>query len=98
MSSTASGGGPVLVRAGKPVFRANEQFTPDQLLARTARTAVGQLADGRLLLVTVDGAQPGYSAGVTNFELALELVEPARSRRRRSTAAVRRRWPSTAAC
>ena len=65
----------MLVKAGRPVFRANEQFTPDQLLARTARSAVGQLADGRLLLVTVDGAQPGYSAGVTNFELALELVK-----------------------
>lgn len=71
----AIGGGPVLVRAGRAVFRANEQFTPDQLLARTARSAVGQLADGRLLLVTVDGAQPGYSAGVTNFELALEMVK-----------------------
>jgi hypothetical protein len=71
----ALGGGPVLVKAGRPVFRANEQLTPDQLLARTARSAVGQLADGRLLLVTVDGAQPGYSAGVTNFELALELVK-----------------------
>ena len=59
----ALGGGPVLVKAGRPVFRANEQFTPDQLLARTARSAVGQLADGRLLLVTVDGAQPGLQRG-----------------------------------
>jgi hypothetical protein len=71
----AIGGGPVLVRNGKPVFRANEDFTPDQLLPRTARTAVGQLADGRVLLVTVDGAQPGWSAGATNFELALLMVE-----------------------
>jgi hypothetical protein len=71
----AFGGGPVLVRRGQAVFRANEQFTPDQLLPRTARTAVGQLADGRFLLVTVDGAQPGYSAGVTNFELALLMVK-----------------------
>jgi len=71
----ALGGGPVLVRGGKPIFRANEDFTPDQLLPRTARTAVGQLADGRFLLVTVDGAQPGYSAGVTNFELALLMVK-----------------------
>src|SRR5262249_54823407 len=70
----ALGGGPVLVRAGRPVFRANEEFTSDQLLLRTARTAVGQLADGRLLLVTVDGGQPGYSAGATNFELALLMV------------------------
>jgi Phosphodiester glycosidase len=67
----ALGGGPVLVRNGKPIFRANEQFTPDQLLPRTARSAVGQLADGRLLLVTIDGSRPGYSAGATNFELAL---------------------------
>ena len=71
----AIGGGPVLVRGGKPIFRANEDFTPDQLLPRTARTAVGQLADGRFLLVTVDGAQPGYSAGATNFELALLMVK-----------------------
>ncbi|HEY7690930.1 MAG TPA: phosphodiester glycosidase family protein [Gaiellaceae bacterium] len=70
----ALGGGPLLVRSGKPVFRANEQFTPDQLLPRTARSAVGQLADGRLLLVTIDGAQ-GYSAGATNFELALEMAK-----------------------
>ncbi len=71
----ALGGGPVLVRGGKPVFRANEDFAADQLLPRTARTAVGQRADGRFLLVTVDGAQPGYSAGVTNFELALLMVK-----------------------
>jgi hypothetical protein len=71
----ALGGGPVLVRNGKAIFRANEDFTPDQLLPRTARTAVGRLADGRFLLVTVDGAQPGYSAGVTNFELALLMVK-----------------------
>jgi len=71
----AIGGGPVLVRSGRPVFRANEDFTPDQLLPRTARTAVGQLADGRFLLVTVDGSQPGYSAGATNFELALLMVK-----------------------
>jgi hypothetical protein len=72
---SALGGGPVLVRNGKPIFRANEDFTPDQLLPRAARTAVGQLADGRLLLVTVDGARPGYSVGATNFELALEMVK-----------------------
>jgi phosphodiester glycosidase/flagellar hook capping protein FlgD len=71
----ALGGGPVLVRSGKPIFRANEQFTPDQLLPRTSRTAVGQLADGRILLVTVDGAEAAYSAGATNFELALLMVK-----------------------
>ena len=71
----ALGGGPVLVRNGRPVFRANEQFAASQLLPRTARTAVGQLRDGRFLFVTVDGSQPGYSVGATNFELALEMVK-----------------------
>ena len=63
------------MRNGKAVFRSNEQFTGDQLLPRTARSAIGQLADGRFLLVTVDGSQPGYSAGATNFELALLMVK-----------------------
>jgi Phosphodiester glycosidase/FlgD Ig-like domain len=71
----ALGGGPLLVRDGRPIFRAKEQFSADQLLARSARTAVGQLLDRRIVLVTVDGGQPGYSVGVTNFELALELVK-----------------------
>ena len=34
------------------------------------RTAVGQLFDGRDVLVTVDGRQPGYSAGMTPIQLA----------------------------
>ncbi len=70
----AIGGGPVLVRNGGAVFRSNEQFTPDQLIPRHPRSAVAQLADGRVLLVAADGRQPGYSVGITNFELALLLV------------------------
>lgn len=68
------GGGPMLVRNGKPVFRANEAFATSWLVPRTARTAVGQRADGRVLLVAVDGGPAGYSSGMTNFELAQELV------------------------
>ena len=70
----AVGGGPVLVRSGGPVFRANEAFTSSQLAPRAARTGVGQLADGRILLVVADGRRPGYSVGMTNFELAQTLV------------------------
>ncbi|MEP6979045.1 MAG: phosphodiester glycosidase family protein [Thermoleophilia bacterium] len=70
----AIGGGPVLLRAGKPVFRANEGFTAGQLAPRNPRTAVGQRADGRIVLVAVDGRQPGYSVGMTNFELALAMM------------------------
>jgi hypothetical protein len=69
----ALGGGPVLVRDGKPVFRHLEDFTPAQL-ARNPRTGVGQLRDGRIVLVVVDGRRPGYSAGMTTFELAQTLV------------------------
>lgn len=70
----AIGGGPVIVRAGKPVFRSFESFTPEELAHRSARTGVGQTADGRVLLVAVDGRQPGYSTGLTNFELALAMM------------------------
>jgi exopolysaccharide biosynthesis protein len=67
------GGGPVLVRGGKPVFRHFELFSTQQL-ARNPRTAVAQRADGRILLVVADGRQPGYSVGMTNWELAQTLV------------------------
>lgn len=70
----ALGGGPLLVRNGAPVFRALEDFTTNQLAPRAPRTGVGQLADGRIVLVAVDGRQPGYSSGMSNFELAQTLV------------------------
>jgi hypothetical protein len=71
--TAALGGGPVLVKNGKPVFRSLEDFTSNQVASRAPRAGVGQLADGRILLVAVDGGQPGYSAGITSFELAQTL-------------------------
>jgi hypothetical protein len=70
----AVGGGPVLVKNGRPVFRANESFTVPQLFVRTARSAVGQTADGHVLFVSVDGGRRGYSTGLTSFELALAMM------------------------
>jgi hypothetical protein len=70
----AVGGGPVLVRNGRPVFRSNEAFTIPQLFVRTARSAVGQTADGRVLFVSIDGGRRGYSTGMTSFELALTMM------------------------
>ncbi|MHB1242176.1 MAG: phosphodiester glycosidase family protein [Gaiellaceae bacterium] len=70
----AVGGGPVLVRNGGPVFRAQEAFTSSQLAPRAPRTAVGQRADGSVIMVVTDGRRPGYSVGMTNFELAQTLV------------------------
>jgi hypothetical protein len=71
----AIGGGPLIVKDGKPIFRANESFTTAQLSPHDPRTAIGQRADGKILMVAVDGRQPGYSAGVTNFELALAMMQ-----------------------
>jgi hypothetical protein len=72
--TNAIGGGPVLVRNGKPVFRTGENFDVGGLASRDARAGVGQLADGRVVLVAVDGKQPGFSAGMSIFELAKTMV------------------------
>jgi hypothetical protein len=71
----AIGGGPQLVAGGKPVFRSRESFGDPVLNQRSARSAVGQLPDGRILFVTVEGGSSAYSAGMTNFELAVALVQ-----------------------
>lgn len=61
------GGSPILVRDGRRWF-ANEDRELYRL--RHPRTAVGWTAAGDLLLVTVDGRQPGYSVGMTMVETA----------------------------
>ena len=72
--TAALGGGPLLVRNGVPVFRSLEDFTNDQVTAREPRAGVGQLADGRVILVAVDGGQPGYSVGLTAYELGQAMA------------------------
>ncbi len=67
---SALGGGPLLVKAGRPVFATGENFAAAELTSRQARAAVGQLADGHVILVAVDGGRPGYSVGMTNYDLA----------------------------
>jgi hypothetical protein len=71
--ASAIGGGPLLVRKGKPIFHAGESFAPRQLNSRQARGAIGQLSDGRIVLVGVEGPNPAYSIGMSNYELAVEL-------------------------
>lgn len=70
----ALGGGPELVRQGRPIFRPAEDFGTAHLDRRHPRTAVGQRPDGRIVMLVVDGRRPGYSAGMTNFELAQAMV------------------------
>ncbi len=71
--ASAIGGGPLLVKDGKPVFHANESFDARRLNGRQPRAAVGQLADGRIVLVAVEGTSPAYSIGMSSYELAVEL-------------------------
>jgi len=70
----AIGGGPRLVTGGVPVFQAGEAFLASQLLPRNPRTAIGQLANGRIVMVAVDG-RVSWSAGVTNSQLARLMVD-----------------------
>jgi len=71
--ASAIGGGPLLVRNGRPIFHTGESFQPRQLNGRQARGAIGQLPDGRIVLVGVEGTKPSYSIGMSNYELAVEL-------------------------
>lgn len=68
---SACGGGDALVVDGA----AQNSFTLDSAEKRTARTAVGLTAEGRLIVYTVDGLQTGYSLGLTLAELAARMVE-----------------------
>jgi hypothetical protein len=70
---TALGGGPLLVRDGVPVLSAGEAFTSYILDQRHPRTAVGQLADGRIILVAVDG-RSSSSIGLGMWQLAKEMA------------------------
>lgn len=70
------GGGPTLVSKGKVRITAvEERFRKDVAMGRAPRTALAVDAKGDLLLATVDGRKPGYSAGMTLRELARTLDE-----------------------
>jgi hypothetical protein len=71
--ASAIGGGPLLVKNGKPIFHTGESFESRQLNGRQARGAIGQLPDGHIVLVGVEGTKPSYSIGMSNYELAVEL-------------------------
>jgi hypothetical protein len=66
--------GPTLVKEGRPIFNAGEALTRVQLKGRDPRTAIGQRADGGIVMIAVDGRQPRWSIGITNWQLALALV------------------------
>jgi hypothetical protein len=73
----AVGGFPVLVRDSLEVPGLDSAGAANFAPVRHPRTIVGTAAHGRrILLITIDGRQPGYSVGTTNREsarIALEL-------------------------
>ena len=71
--------GPYIVRDGARTRSDDwigEGFSHERHNApRTPRTAIGVRADGEILLVTVDGRQPGWSAGMNMWEFANLMVD-----------------------
>ena len=62
------GGNPVLIYNG--AVQSQDLQGSGAFFARQPRTALGITADGKMLLVVVDGRQSGYSVGMTLGELA----------------------------
>jgi hypothetical protein len=65
------GGSPILVRDGKRWFADDPR---DLYRLRAPRTMAGWTQDRDLLLVTVDGRQPGHSLGITMVEAATLMI------------------------
>jgi len=72
----AVGAGPQLVKDGNVFLTTkSEGFGGDVAGGRAPRTALGITPNQHLLLVVVDGRQPGYSDGMTLLELAKLMHE-----------------------
>ena len=69
----AIGGGPTLVRDGRVVRQSGQGFSSGHTHVRHPRTAVGQLANGRLLFVVADG-RSSQSFGLTTRALATVMA------------------------
>jgi Phosphodiester glycosidase len=74
---TAIGGGPVLVQDGT-VFISNDTemlFTGKAINDKHPRTAMGYTADGRLIIMAIQGRSPGIAEGASLVQEAKLLVE-----------------------
>jgi exopolysaccharide biosynthesis protein len=72
----AVGGGPALVRNGKAIRpeKSGEALSNVQLYGPDPRTAIGQRADGGIVIVAADGRRRGWSVGIRNWDLAVMLL------------------------
>lgn len=70
------GGGPQLIKDGRvEITNAAEKILPSFVSDYHPRTAIAKLKSGQILLVTVDGRQPGESVGMSLTMLADLLLE-----------------------
>ncbi len=70
------GGVPQLIKNGKiDITWEQEKASKSFVETRHPRTAVAKMKDGKFLMITVDGRQPGVSVGMNLNELAAYLLE-----------------------
>jgi hypothetical protein len=72
----AVGGGPRLVKDGKPLINSREErFDVRFTHERAPRSAVGVTRDGKLILAALDGRHPPRNCGATLAEMARVMLE-----------------------
>lgn len=75
-STSIIGGGPQLIKNGRvEITNAAEKILPSFVSDGHPRTAIARLKSGQILLLTVDGRQPGESIGMSLTMLADLLLE-----------------------
>jgi exopolysaccharide biosynthesis protein len=75
-ATSVIGGGPQLLKDGRvEITNAAEKILPSFVSDVHPRTAIAKLRSGEILLVTVDGRQPGHSTGMSLTVLADLLIE-----------------------
>lgn len=74
---TAIGGGPVLIQHSKIKITNNEErmFTGKAIDDKHPRTAMGYTADGKLMILVVQGRMPGFAEGASLTQLAKLLLD-----------------------
>lgn len=74
---TAIGGGPVLIQNGQIQITNNEErmFTGKAIDDKHPRTAMGYTADGKLIILVVQGRMPGIAEGASLTQLAKLLLD-----------------------
>jgi exopolysaccharide biosynthesis protein len=75
-ATSVIGGGPQLIKAGRvEITNTAENILPSFVSDTHPRTAFAKLKSGQILLVTVDGREPGESVGMSLTMLADLLLE-----------------------